>query len=162
MRRGGVDYEFTDFFEALYDLVRDAYGVPTGSPILESGDEPVEVDESKYALPWGIIELSGEVRQERGPAAMDISSVFDLYLWNVIKRVPHVNSNKTVRTGISEIAQRIWRDPHLSGTCNNVEPLGASWTGTNRGLQVYGTTGTGIAKGYVGFRFYLIESRVRT
>lgn len=156
-----ISYEYSDFFEALRDLVRSVYSIPDGSPIIESGNELVEVDAKKYPLPWGVIELDGDVQHEIGPAAMDITSYFNIYLWIYRKREAGVFDLDVERRLISEMANAVFTDPHIMGTVNNTTPLSASWTGAGRDWPVANTEGGAVSAAYVGFRFRLIESRVQ-
>ncbi len=155
-----ISYDYTEFFEVLRELVRDAYDIPTTSPIIESGNELIEVNEKTYPLPWGVIELEGDIQHARGPAAMDISSFFNIYLWVYRKRPEGQFDLDTERRLISIMADTVWGDPHLMKTVSNTEPLGGSWTGSNREWPVRNTEGSVLSAAYVGFRFQLTESRV--
>jgi hypothetical protein len=152
--------DFECFFSALRDRIADVWDIPEDSPILEAGDEPTEVDPSKFAFPWAIIELGEEVSGNIGPAAMDITWDFPLYLWLVTEKVADEHAIATMREKLSDMVTVCFRDPHLKRQVNNLIPVSISWNPSSRPWPVMPTQGTAMMGGYVGLRFQLIESRV--
>jgi hypothetical protein len=159
-----VNYDFTCFYEELRNVIRDAYEIPDTSPILESGNEPFEIDESKYALPWGIIEMDGEAQPSEGPALLDVTTQINVYLWKIVKKplkdTPDtvINMNELMREAISCMAETVYSDISLNGTVGDTVPLGFNWKGDDRDWPFIPTEGQSLAACYVGFQFFLRET----
>lgn len=155
-----VTNEFSDFYTEMRRLLKDVWDLTSTDMILETGNEPVEVEEK--VLPLAIMQLEGEILQSRGPAAMDITSSFSMYLWYVKRKTRGRSAVSSMREDITKLVTKIWEDPHLNLTVNNVEPLAVSWTGEGRQWPVEIGQGVVASAGYAGFTFQLIESRLPT
>lgn len=154
-----VRADFEPFFEALRDLMLDIWGV---NLIQESGDEVRQLDPATQPYPWGIIELGEEVNGARGPAAMDITWSFPIYLWLVMGKTSGEADLETFRGMLSDMECKVWRDPHICRTVNNIEPGPINWTGRGRQWPCQTVEGEIAMAGYCGFTFQLIESRVQS
>lgn len=151
--------EFECFFNALRELLLDVW---EPNVILESGDEPQTVDPKKVLFPWAIIDLDdGGVQRETGPAALDLTYTFPLYLWLIMDKVAAESNPESLKEKLLELETCIWRDPHMRRTINNIQPNGQiNWTGAGRPWPVPMEIGERGIAGYVGVRCQLIVSRV--
>jgi hypothetical protein len=142
--------------------MQTSYLIPETSPIVVLGDEPLAIDKTKYgALPWGIIETD-EPRSDIGPAANDITTEIDTYMWVILQKLRNTDSAATVRARMSALATNLWAglaEDKLNGTVNNMRQLAYNWQGSGRSWPVEVAQGVAIAAGFVGITFIFTESR---